>query len=164
MDPELKKQLDRAKTKKVELKQFLDKIGKKPPKNLDSLAQQAHNEVFKKVDCLVCANCCKTTSPIFRMVDIERLAKHLRIKAGDFIAKNLHIDSDGDYVLNSSPCLFLGDDNYCSVYEARPNACREYPHTDRKNFYQITKLTFNNTQMCPATALVVEKLMSNLKG
>ncbi len=32
-----------------------------------------------------------------------------------------------------SPCPFLGDDNYCSVYEARPKACREYPHTDRKN-------------------------------
>ncbi|MES2629403.1 MAG: YkgJ family cysteine cluster protein, partial [Bacteroidota bacterium] len=83
---------------------------------------------------------------------------------GDFISKHLHLDSDGDYVLNSSPCLFLGDDNYCSVYDARPNACREYPHTDRKNFHQITKLTFTNTQMCPAAAKVVEKLMGMKVG
>lgn len=159
MTPELKKNLDRASTKRSEYKLFLEKLGKKPPKNLDDFAQSAHEEVFREVDCLQCANCCKTTSPIFRMVDIERLAKHLRIKPGDLISNHLHVDGDGDYVLNSSPCVFLGADNYCSVYSARPNACREYPHTDRKNFHQITRLTFTNSQMCPATARVVEKLM-----
>ena len=152
-----------AANKKAEFKKFLDKMGSKPPKNLDRLAQEAHEEVFEKVDCLSCANCCKTTSPIFRMVDIERLAKHLRLKPADLISKHLHIDGDGDYVLNSSPCLFLGADNYCSVYEARPNACREYPHTDRKNFHQITKLTLTNSQMCPATAKVVALLMERIK-
>lgn len=161
MVPELKKEIDKAKTKKTEYKQFLEKLGKKPPRNLDSVAQQAHDEVFLELDCLQCANCCKTTSPIFRMVDIERLAKYLKTKASDIIGKHLHIDTDGDYVLNSSPCVFLGPDNYCSVYSARPNACREYPHTNRKNFHQIANLTFANSQMCPATARIVEKLMLN---
>lgn len=163
MTPELKKLLERAKTKKSEIKNFLEKLRRKPPRNLDDMAQKNHDKVFSEVDCLKCANCCKTTSPIFRMVDIERISKHLRMKSVDFIAQNLHIDGDGDYVLNSSPCLFLDADNYCSIYSVRPNACREYPHTDRKNFHQITALTYNNTQMCPAAAMVVERLMQEIK-
>ncbi|MEZ5067203.1 MAG: YkgJ family cysteine cluster protein [Bacteroidia bacterium] len=38
-------------------------------------------------------------------------------------------------VLKKSPCPFLLDDNHCSIYSIRPQACREYPHTIRKNIY-----------------------------
>jgi Fe-S-cluster containining protein len=100
-----------------------------------------HEEIFEEVDCLACANCCKTTSPIFTDIDIERIAKHLRMRPAQLIDKYLHLDKDQDYVLNSSPCTFLGADNYCSIYEVRPRACREYPHTDRKNMSGIMKLT-----------------------
>ncbi len=162
MTVDLLAQLEQAKKKKGIYQKFLSKLVKKTPKNLDVLAQNAHQEVFSQLDCLSCANCCKTTSPIFRMVDIERLAKHLRIKPAQLIAQHLHIDNDGDYVLNSSPCTFLGDDNKCLVYEFRPTACREYPHTDRKNFHQITQLTLTNSQMCPATARVLDKLMDKM--
>lgn len=144
--------------KAVENKSFLQKLKKRDPRKVDDAFHQLHDEVFQEMDCLTCANCCKTTSPIFYQTDIERLAKSLRMKPGDFIEKYLRIDEDNDYVLKSSPCPFLDADNYCSVYDARPKACREYPHTDRKKMVQITELTFKNTLVCPAVFEMVERL------
>ncbi len=134
---------------------LLANFNKKKPKNLDTEFSTAHAKVFREIDCLQCANCCKTTSPIFRPVDIKRISKKLRISEQQFISDNLRIDEDNDYVLKSSPCLFLGDDNKCSIYEDRPLACREYPHTDRKNMYQIMDLTTKNTEICPAVSRIV---------
>lgn len=163
MDKNLLLRLQQARQSGSELKTFLQKLGKKPPRDLDEVVREAHAEVFREVDCLQCANCCKTTSPIFRMVDIERLAKFLRVKPAELISNYLRVDEDNDYVLRSSPCVFLDEDNYCRVYEARPGACREYPHTDRKKFHQITALTWRNTQICPAAGEVVRKIMSRVK-
>lgn len=132
-------------------------------KKLDELFHQAHEKVFAKVDCLQCANCCKTTSPIFRNVDIDRIASHLGIRPSELTSKYLHIDEDGDWVLNQSPCVFLNADNTCRVYEVRPKACREYPHTDRKNMVQIMDLTFRNTLVCPAVGMMVEQIREALK-
>jgi Fe-S-cluster containining protein len=80
------------------------------------------------------------------------------MKPGDFIEKYLRIDEDKDYVLKSSPCPFLDAENYCMVYEDRPKACREYPHTNRKKMVQITDLTLKNTKVCPAVFEMVERL------
>lgn len=147
----------------VKHKKAIKRLKKLRVKNLDELAQQHHDEAFQQIDCLSCANCCKTTSPAFYQKDIERLAKALRMKPGAFIAAYLQLDADGDYVLNQAPCPFLLEDNYCGVYEHRPKACREYPHTDRKNFHQILDLTLKNTTICPAAYKVVERLEEELK-
>jgi Fe-S-cluster containining protein len=145
------------------LKKFFGKIRQRPPKDLDQTVGELHQEVFTEVDCLDCANCCKTTSPIFRDVDIDRLANHLRMRPAAFVDQYLHLDPEGHYVLTQAPCPFLGSDNYCSVYEARPRACREYPHTDRKNFHQILNLTLKNTEICPAAMEIVLRLEATLK-
>jgi uncharacterized protein len=139
-------------------KKLLLSLKKKDPRKIDDLFHELHEEVFEEMDCLTCANCCKTTSPIFYDTDIERLAKHLRIKSVEFVDKYLKVDDDGDQVLKTAPCPFLGSDNYCSVYESRPKACREYPHTDRKKMVQIMELTHKNTQICPAVFEIVERL------
>lgn len=139
-------------------KKFLQKLKSVNARTLDDTVHTIHEAVFEETDCLQCANCCKTTSPIFYQRDIERLAKYFRIKPQQFIEKYLHIDEDNDYVLNIAPCPFLQSDNYCAVYENRPAACREYPHTDRKRFYQITELTYRNTMVCPAVLEIVHRL------
>jgi uncharacterized protein len=148
----------KAKNAEAGNKKLFEKLKRTKPKNLDQVMQKLHEDQFEVTDCLECANCWKTTSPIFYQKDIERLAKHFRITPSKFIDQYLHIDEDKDYVLNSAPCPFLGPDNYCSVYDSRPNACREYPHTDRKRFYQILDLTLKNTTVCPAVYHIVEKL------
>ena len=147
-----------SKNKSAENKKFLQGLKKADPRFLDQVFHATHEEVFEEIDCLKCANCCKTTSPIFYQNDIERVAKALRMKPGDFIQKYLRIDEDGDYVLISSPCPFLDSDNYCRVYEDRPKACREYPHTDRKKVVQIMDLTYRNTLVCPAVLEIVDRI------
>jgi uncharacterized protein len=149
---------DKAQNQREENKKFLQGLKKKDPRKVDDVFHELHEQVFEETDCLTCANCCKTTSPIFYQTDIERVAKSLRMKPGDFIEKYLRIDEDKDYVLKSSPCPFLDSDNYCLVYDDRPKACREYPHTDRKKMVQITELTFKNTMVCPAVLEMVERL------
>lgn len=129
------------------------------PKDLDSRFHSSHDQEFKKMDCLTCANCCKTTSPIFRDADIRRISKHLRMKESQFIDSYLKMDEENDYVLQKSPCHFLGADNKCDIYEVRPLACREYPHTDRKNMHQILDLTVQNTLICPAVSRIVQKIL-----
>lgn len=148
----------RAKEEQKVNKKFFQRLGQRKPKALDDTVAALHEAVFADIDCLQCANCCKTTSPIFRDIDIERIAAHLRQRPADFITQYLHLDEEGDYVLNSAPCPFLGADHYCSIYEVRPKACREYPHTDRKNFHQILGLTLKNTAICPAAFEVVKRL------
>lgn len=147
-----------AKDKLTENKKYFAKLKKKPPKNLDYQMQELHEETFAHMDCLQCANCCKTTGPLFTNADIARISKHFKMKEQQFIDTYLRIDEDNDYVLKEVPCAFLGADNYCMIYEVRPKACREYPHTDRKKFHQIGALTIKNTSICPAAFEIVEKM------
>jgi Fe-S-cluster containining protein len=151
-----------AKDKHNENKKYFDKLKKKVPKNLDYQMQDLHDAVFKKIDCLSCANCCKTTGPLFTDADIERIAKYLRMKPQQFIAQYLRIDEDKDYVLQQVPCSFLDQDNACFIYEVRPKACREFPHTDRKKFQQITDITLKNIPICPAAYAVVEEMKKKM--
>ncbi len=147
-----------AQRKAGENKKFLQSLKKKDARQVDKEFHQAHEKVFEELDCLACGNCCRTTSPIFYQNDIERVGKALRMKPGDFIDTYLRVDDEDDYVLKSSPCPFLGADNHCSVYQDRPKACREYPHTDRKKMVQIMDLTHKNTLVCPAVFEIVERL------
>jgi uncharacterized protein len=148
----------KALVKSPQNKVFLQGLKRKNPRLVDDHFHKIHNEVFDEINCLTCANCCKTTSPIFYQNDIERVARALKLKPGEFIEKYLTVDSDKDYVLKTSPCPFLDDENYCMVYEARPKACREYPHTDRKKVVQITELTYKNSLICPAVLEILERL------
>lgn len=147
-----------AQVQKKENQTFYKKLSLRPPKNLDDLIHSEHEAAFEKIDCLQCANCCKTTSPIFYQRDIDRAAKAVRMRPGDFIDKYLRIDEDQDYVLKQSPCAFLDDENYCSIYADRPTACREYPHTNRKKMQQLLNLTFKNTLVCPAVLRITVEL------
>jgi Fe-S-cluster containining protein len=152
-----------AKDKHKENKNFFTRLKKKTPKQLDYVMEELHDKEFKKTDCLKCANCCKTTGPLFTDKDIDRIAKHFRLKTTQFIEQYLRIDEDNDYVLQSVPCTFLGADNYCSIYEVRPKACSEFPHTNRKKFQQISNLTLQNVAICPAAYNIVEEMKKRIK-
>jgi len=152
-----------AKDKYKENKKYFTRLRKKPPRNLDLVMQELHEEEFSQTDCLQCANCCKTTGPLFTEADIQRIAKFLKLKPQAFEEKYLKVDEDRDKVLKQLPCAFLGSDNYCMIYEVRPKACREFPHTNRKKFHQITSLTLKNTAICPAAYAIVEKMKKRVK-
>ncbi|KJD35121.1 Fe-S-oxidoreductase [Tamlana sedimentorum] len=163
MQPKIEDLPKLAKDKHNETKKFFTKLKKKPPKNLDYVMQELHEEAFERTDCLQCANCCKTTGPLFTPKDIERIAKHFKMKQQQFIDQYLRVDEENDYVLQSVPCTFLDADNYCLIYDVRPKACREFPHTDRKKFQQITNLTLKNVAICPAAFNIVEAMKQRIK-
>lgn len=152
-----------AREAKKENQKYFQKLKKRTPKRLDYLVQEIHEEEFERTDCLTCGNCCKTTSPIFTEKDIQRVAKHLRMKEVRFVEQYLERDEDDFMVLKSAPCTFLDEsDNSCFIYDVRPKACAEYPHTNRKKFVQLGDLTVKNTEICPATYAILEELKKRL--
>ena len=139
---------------------LFQKLKNRTPKNLDKVIHEFHDDAFKKISCLDCANCCKTTGPLWTKRDRERVAKHLRLETSIFENSYLRIDEDRDYVLKELPCPFLENDNQCSIYDVRPKACAEYPHTNRPKQHKILQLTQVNADICPAVENIVERMES----
>jgi len=142
---------------------LLQQLKKLKPYDIDVLFHTQHELVFEEINCLQCANCCKTTPALIENEDINRIAKHLQITPKEFTIRYLTKDSDGDTVLNKTPCRFLGADNKCSIYAVRPFACKDYPHTHRRKMQQILGLTVKNTEVCPAVARILGNIEESLK-
>lgn len=159
---EYQQYLDDHEEYKLEREKFMRSMKKKRPKQLDNHFHEAHENAFEEIDCLNCGNCCKTTSPIFRDIDVKRISKKLKMNAYQFETSYLRKDTDGDWVLQTAPCTFLNADNSCSIYDIRPQACREYPHTDRKKMFQIADITLKNGEICPAVSKVIGEVMKTM--
>ena len=85
------------------------------------------------------------------------------MKEGEFIETYLRLDEDGDYVVNTKPCPFLNNDNYCSIYDVRPSDCERFPYTDEDVIMKRRQLTLKNATFCPITYYVLEKLLEAVK-
>jgi Fe-S-cluster containining protein len=137
---------------------FFRQLSKKNPGKVDEAFQNLHEAVFAEVNCLDCGNCCKSLGPRITGADVRRISSVLKIKPSELTEKYLRLDEDDDYVFRNMPCPFLSEDNYCKIYDDRPRACRDYPHTDRRRMQQILDITLINTETCPAVFEIVERL------
>lgn len=144
-------------------KQLIVRLKKMRDNDVDILFHEEHEKTFSTINCLDCGNCCRSLGPRITDKDIDRLSKALRLSPGRFTGLNLKVDEDNDYVFKSECCPFLGDDNYCAVYDSRPKACREYPHTDRYRIKPILNLCLKNTSTCPAVLEIMETIRAELK-
>lgn len=151
-----KKSAERAKVYRQWLKRA-------PIRKVIPVLPTLHEEAFEQIDCLSCANCCKRYSPRFKTPDIRRISKRLGMKESAFIDQYLQLDQEGDYVVKSSPCPFLGSDNACSIYEERPSDCARFPYTDEDVLLKRTSLTEKNASFCPAVYYVLERLIQQFK-
>lgn len=124
-------------------------------------AAKIYDEYCRKHHCTSCASCCKTLGPRITRSDVNELAKYLGMKAGEAETAFFRFDEDGDRVFKSMPCPFLQPDNLCSVYEARPRACRQYPHIQEEDFYSRLDLHAKNYFCCPAVRTVIDKMASD---
>jgi uncharacterized protein len=154
----LKSLEERARKRSKEDIKYLRRLRDKNPKKLDAMFSRLHDEVFAEMNCLECANCCRTISPRFLKRDIERIAKFLNMHPKTFRLRYLELDEDDDWVLTKSPCPFLGDDNYCSIYDVRPKSCAEYPHTNVKNMRGHLTTARKNLPICPAVFEIVGRI------
>lgn len=148
----------KAEQNKQSHKQLVLKLRKNTPAQLDSICRDLHEKNFTSINCLDCANCCRGLGPRITDRDIDKMAKSLKLKPSAFTNQYLRIDEDGDYVFKKMPCPFLCNDNYCSVYEERPRACREYPHTNSRKMAQLLPLALKNSRTCPAVFEMLEQL------
>mgnify|MGYP000964846747 FL=1 len=122
-----------------------------------------HEEAISKIDCLQCANCCKNYSPRFKTPDVKRISKHLGMRESEFIDVYLKVDEEGDFVVKTLPCPFLGTENYCSIYDQRPSDCQRFPYTDEDVIIKRPVLALKNSTFCPITYYVLQGLLEKKK-
>ena len=148
------------------MKRFLTKIEKKTPRGIDAITISLEKEVWKEVDCLTCANCCKTMTPTYTKTDIKRIAAHFKQTPQEFSDKWLVYEKkDKDWQNKKQPCQFLNlKDNKCSIYEIRPADCSGFPHLPKKKMVDYMHVHKQNIEYCPATYKLVEKLEAALEG
>ncbi|HVZ25012.1 MAG TPA: YkgJ family cysteine cluster protein [Sediminibacterium sp.] len=146
------------------MKRFLGRIEKNPPRGLDKLAEQLDTRVWKEVDCLSCANCCKTMSPTYTATDMKRIAAHLGMTVSAFKEKWLEYDDkEGDWMNRQQPCQFLDKQtHFCSIYAVRPADCAGFPHLKKKKMTDYIHVHQQNVAYCPATFKMVEKMQDAL--
>ncbi len=161
---DLKKFSKKADKKKTELKKFLTKLDKIVPEDMQRVVKEEDAKVWEKIDCLACANCCKTMTPTYNKSDIKRISAHFRMKPKDFKEKWLYQDADnGDWMNRATPCQFLGTDNKCSIYEIRPDDCAGFPHHDKEEFDLYNDTYKQNLTRCPATFELVSRLKKRVE-
>jgi len=155
----------RVRHRKSAFRRFLSRLEKNPPKKLDEITVLAEKEIWREIDCLTCANCCKTMTPTYTLKDIKRISAHLGMKQQDFKDKWLYKErSTGDWLNRSTPCQFLNlETNMCNIYEVRPDDCAGFPHLPKKKMVEYMHVHKQNLEFCPATYRMVEKMMEKLK-
>lgn len=98
-------------------------------------------------DCSKCpAYCCSYDSIIVEKRDIKRLAKHFGIDE-ETAKRRFTKTVEGEQVLRhhkdkvfGSACMFLDlKTRRCTIYEARPGVCHEYPDFPRCGYYDFLK-------------------------
>ncbi len=137
---------------------YLKKLSVVKKETVFPIIQIIHAEEFKNIDCLLCANCCKTTHPLITQQDVNRISRHLKISGKQFIRNYVLKDYNGEMMFRAVPCTFLGSENICSIYNVRPEACRRYPHTDEMEYPKRISLNLSNTLVCPAAYKILDRL------
>lgn len=141
-------------------KRWFDQVRLNDKDEFDRKAGILHVEAEEKIDCLECAQCCRTTVTTFTEKDVQRIAPHLGLKPKAFISKYLIKDYDGMLTTTGIPCSFLDlETNKCKIYEIRPEACSSFPHTDKSKFFLRRKAHLANSRFCGITRYVLDGLM-----
>jgi Fe-S-cluster containining protein len=96
-------------------------------------------------DCAKCpAYCCSYARIGIEPDEIERIAEHFKISAEEAKLRYTKM-REGDRVLRhrkdaiyGTVCTFLDPNTRrCSIYEVRPQVCRDYPEENRCGYYEF---------------------------
>ncbi len=138
---------------------YIRRLKNRNRKRVDAVANQLHEEAFDKIDCLKCGNCCRVSTPLVEKGDIKRISKFLELSESEFKEKYVEKGEFGDLLIAGLPCSFFNEeDNKCGIYEVRPSVCQSFPHTHKEGFASRTYVHIRNTEVCPATYYIVERM------
>lgn len=104
----------------------------KSHRHSDRRLRRFAEDIEAQIDCKQCANCCRVTEVRITGRDIEKLAKFLGMTPEEFLEQHTQRDEENKLILKRSDagCEFLKD-NLCTVYDARPHDCVNFPHLVR---------------------------------
>ena len=120
-----------------------------------------------KFRCTGCGNCCRGTVVMVGDDDIRRLAAGTGRDPRSFIRfvgkDSITLDKRSPWWLRlrrrrfvlalqhrHRACIFLGEDNLCTVYEHRPLACREHPfHLQHTESGALWRMSMSRVVHCP---------------
>jgi hypothetical protein len=129
-----------------------------PLARIDSKVHELYREVSSRIDCTLCANCCRVVRPLLTRADVKRLAQAQNLSVEEFRARYVQADEDqGSGTFSVLPCPFLKG-NRCTVYDQRPRDCRSFPHLQKREFVFRVNQAFSNCLVCPIVFNVYEGL------
>jgi uncharacterized protein len=138
---------------------FLHSLKGRSEERVDRAARVLHREAFSLIDCKRCANCCRTSHPVFEQHEIERIARRLGMEPGGLIqAHFMPCEDEPGMQPKVQPCPLLALDGRCTVYGDRPASCAGFPYTDEPGFASRTYMHSSNTLGCPAVFYIVERM------
>ncbi|MCS6991826.1 MAG: YkgJ family cysteine cluster protein [Chitinophagales bacterium] len=152
----------KAEREKTDNRRFFRWLKKARPVGMTKFFRLAHQEAFADIDCLQCANCCRTALAVFEKPDIHRIAHHLGMSEEAFIKKYLRPHPDYEYLICQLPCPFLTPDNRCSIYAIRPTGCRTYPPARLRLTDEQLDVLHDNVHICPAVNRIVDRVKQHL--
>ncbi len=161
---DLKKHKERYQKNKKKLRAFISAMESADLSMVMMQAKEASDEVWEKVDCTACANCCKQMTPTLEDDDIARIAAHLNLSVLDFKLKYLLYEKDEEHWrMQEVPCVFLDQQtNLCTIYEVRPEDCRGFPHLLKAPLEDYVHIHKQNIKYCPASYFWVKKMMKKI--
>jgi uncharacterized protein len=122
-------------------------------------------EIEAQIDCTQCANCCRVSEVGITDRDIEKLAKFLGMSRAEFLRDSTQRDEDGALILKKTEagCVFLKD-NLCTVYEARPQNCANFPHVVRGTGSIASRMWqfVDRAEYCPIVYNWIEKVKEDI--
>jgi len=106
-------------------------------------------DVEKQINCMECANCCREATVKLAQRDVEKLAKFLRVKIDRFKRDYTEWSEEEGLILKRTEagCIFL-DGNECSIYEARPHNCENFPHLVRGEGSLVSRMWEMKDRAC----------------
>ncbi len=122
-------------------------------------------EIEAQIDCTQCANCCRVSEVGITDRDIEKLAKFIGVTREEFLRDSTQRDEAGDLILKKTEagCVFLKD-NLCTVYEARPQNCANFPHLVRGTGSIDSRMWqfVDRAEFCPIVYNWIEKVKEDI--
>ena len=133
----------------------------------DRILRRIAEGIEEQIDCTQCANCCRMATAKVTERDVDRLARHFRIKPERIMAEYVVESEEEGHILRrreNGECVFL-DGNECSVYESRPEVCQRYPHLVRGQGSIASRMwsMVDRASVCPIVYNSLEAFKVELK-
>jgi Fe-S-cluster containining protein len=152
----------RAVSQKAKFAASIKLLRRKRAGEIEAIMNRLHSQAFTEISCLDCGNCCRSLGPRLTDRDVQRIGRTLGKTSAEVHDEYLKYDEDNDLVFRSLPCPFLGEDNFCFVYDSRPQACAEYPHSEGRQVRGRLGQLIKNSAYCPAVYRILELLDEEL--